>query len=48
MDPNNILIKHRKFLKGLENQKNKEKEERDRSEQEKEEKKKKFLDNAAN
>lgn len=48
IDPNNILFKHRRFLKNLEDQKIREKEDQDRAEYEKEEKKKKFLETAAN
>lgn len=48
IDPNNILLKHRRFLKTLEEQKVKEKEERERGDMEKEEKKKKFVEAAAN
>ena len=47
MDPNNILIKHRRFLKGLEEQKVKEREDKGRGEVEREEKKKRFVEVAA-
>ena len=48
VDPNNILLKHKRFLKTLEEQKNREKEENDRLESEKEQKKKRFVEAAAN
>lgn len=47
IDPNNALLKHKRFLRGLEEQKVKEKEEREREEQDKEIKVKKFKDNAS-
>ena len=48
MDPNNILLKHKRFLRQLEEQKMKEREEQDHHLNEKEEKKKRFLEAAAN
>ena len=48
VDPNNILVKHRRFLKTLEDQKVREKEENEKNQQEREEKKKKFIETAAN
>jgi len=44
VDPNNALLRHRKFLKGLEEQKQKEKEERDKEAAEKGDKVKQFKD----
>jgi hypothetical protein len=46
VDPNNALLKHKKFLKGLEEQKQKERIEKSREELDKEEKAQKFRDNA--
>lgn len=48
VDPNNILLKHKRFLRTLEEQKNREKEENERQENEKEHKKKRFVEAAAN
>ena len=47
VDPNNILMRHKRFLKGLEEAKTKEKVEREMTEQEKQEKMVKFKENAA-
>lgn len=46
VDPNNALLKHKKFLKGLEEQKVREKEEKEREDAEKEDKVNKFKENA--
>jgi hypothetical protein len=46
LDPNNALVKHRRFLKTLEEQKLREKEERDREEGDKDVKVAKFKENA--
>jgi hypothetical protein len=48
IDPNNALLKHKRFLRGLEEQKVKEKEFRSKEDQEKDEKVKKFKENASN
>ena len=48
VDPNSILVKHKRFLRNLEDAKTREKEEQDRLNQEREEKKKAFKDIAAN
>ena len=47
-DPNSILMKHRRFLRGLEEAKTKEKEERDMEEENQQERVKTFKENAAN
>lgn len=47
VDPNSILQKHRRFLKGLEEVKNKEREEKEMEHATNEEKKKAFKENAA-
>jgi hypothetical protein len=46
VDPNNALLKHKRFLRTLEDQKLKEKEERSLEDAEKDEKVTKFKDNA--
>ena len=46
IDPNNALLKHKKFLKSLEEQKIREKEDKEREDAEKDEKVQKFKDNA--
>ena len=48
VDPNSILIKHKRFLKTLEGAKTKDREEQERIQQEREEKKLLFKENAAN
>lgn len=47
IDPNNALIKHRRFLRSLEENKTKDKEERDLEQKERDERKKKFAEAAA-
>ena len=46
VDPNNALLKHKKFLKGLEEQRVREREEKEMQDNEKEEKVNKFKENA--
>lgn len=46
LDPSNALLKHKKFLRSLEEQRLKEKEEKDREDADKEEKAAKFKENA--
>ena len=48
LDPNNALLKHKKFLRGLEEAKVQERDERDKEDQEKGVKVKKFKENASN
>ena len=48
IDPGNILVKHKRFLRILEEQKVKDREDREREEQEKQDKKKKLMEAAAN
>ncbi len=47
VDPNSILLKHKNFLRGLEEKKVKEREDKFKDEQDKEVKTKTFKDNAA-
>ena len=46
VDPNNALLKHKRFLRNLEEQRNRDKEDKDREEYEKEEKVNKFKEQA--
>ena len=46
VDPNNALVKHRKFLRTLEEQRQREKDSKDKEEAEKDEKIAKFKENA--
>ena len=46
VDPNNALIKHKRFLRNLEDQRNRDKEDKDREDHEKEEKVNKFKEQA--
>lgn len=48
MDPNSILLKHKRFIRGLEEQKQRERQDNELTQQEQDQKKKQFKDQAAN